>query len=261
MAIPPTFKFEIKSANPANFTLNSVISSPRMCTPLDLSAACANIVLESNDEQIPGIIRACAEYPFTDFFAFAHRTGLYNRQKILWESIGRVTSVEVFRLQQGLFSKTDLPWLDFFFLDGRGRVLFMAHLVEPQARNQNLHEDRQLKDHMRDLVHRAEKVSAAKGPLTGLFLFFTAEFPKIVLSKVQELTGSSDPIGRYESLLPPPLTCPFDLVEIGVAARANSVDGNSRFDYRLLQPDLGAKASVRTSHTNLASMDSTPPED
>jgi hypothetical protein len=255
MTSQPAFKFEIKSANAANYTLNSVITSPRNCMPHDLDAACNNVLLESKDTAVPAMLRACAEYPLTDFFSLAHRTGLYNRQKLLWEAFGRVTSVEVFKLQQGFFTKTDLPWYDFHFIDGRGKVLFLAHFVEPQAMDSLLVEERQLKDHMRDLLHRAEKLSASRGPLTGIFLYFCAPFPKIVLSKVQELTGSSDPVGRYESLLPPPLLAPLDLVEVGVAAKDEADPAVCRFAFTLVQPELGTKAGKAIATTIHSSHD------
>ncbi len=231
------YKFEIKCADPAGFTLNSVVSTPRTCTPLDLAAACKNIVLESTGSDAPRVISDCVQYLLTEFFALQHRTGLYNRQRLLWETLGRVTTVEAKRLTQGIFQKTELPVFDLLFKDGKGRIAIFGQLIEDEA---FLADDKKQREYWRSLVSRTEKIKSSKGPTFGLLIFAPAPFPNNLLSEVLKQTSGSDPVGRYESLLPEPLTIAVDLLEY-TASPAHS------HAIRLVHPDL--PVSTRTKST------------
>lgn len=197
------------------FTLNSVVGSPRTSTPLDVKTACENLSVDPLGEEAPTIVRDAVHFMVTDFFALAHRTGLYNRQRGLWEALARIAKVEVFRLKQGIFQKTELPQLDVHLNDSKNRTLIFMHMVEPQAYDENWHEDeRRLKEIVKTVQQRAEKLKGTTGALQGAFLCFPRPFPEIVLNNVQKMTSASDPVGRYESLLPEPLLIPLNLIDV-----------------------------------------------
>jgi len=235
-----TYKLSITNENPSNHTLNSVVMQPRASTPIDLQAATSSIKVES-DGDCPRLIETVVRYIFTEFFSLAHRTGLYNRQKLLWESIARVNDVAVHRLQQGFFSKTDLPYFDLHFRDSKGRPVLLACVAEPDAVLAADNEsERRLKDSVKALQQRAEKLRAKSGTLSGVFLVYPKPFPENVLKIVEGLTGASDPVGRFESILPEPLLMPIDLLEVDLV-QLDHAAADSTEPVRLVHPDLAVK--------------------
>jgi hypothetical protein len=240
-----TYKLSITTINPLTQTLNSVVANPRVCTPIDLQAATSNIKVES-DDSVPNLVQAVVRFVLTDFFTLAHRTGLYNRQKLLWESIARVNDVAVHRLTQGLFAKSELPYLDLYFQDSKGRPLILACVAEPEAVLGSDGEiDRKLKDQVKAVQQRAEKLRSKGGTLSGVFLVYPQPFPENVLKIVEDLTGASDPVGKFESILPEPLLIPLDLLEVDMVQLANL--GHQVSDpVRLIHPDLVVKGRAKT---------------
>ncbi|HEY9733105.1 MAG TPA: hypothetical protein V6C89_14405 [Drouetiella sp.] len=240
-----TYKLSITNENPSNHSLNSVVMQPRVSTPIDLQAATSNIKVQSEGD-CPRFVQTVVRYIFTEFFSLAHRTGLYNRQKMLWESIARVNDVAVHRLQQGFFSKTDLPYFDLHFQDSKGRPVLLACVAEPEALAGAEGEvERRLKDAVKSLQQRAEKLRSKGGTLSGVFLVFPKPFPENVLKIIEDLTGASDPVGRFESILPEPLLMPIDLLEVDLGQlehdAADSIDS-----VRLVHPDLVVKGRAKS---------------
>ncbi|HEY9775337.1 MAG TPA: hypothetical protein V6C81_16340 [Planktothrix sp.] len=225
-----TYKLEIKTADPAGPTLSTIVTSPRTCTPLDLAETCKNVVLEASGDAVPPAMLECARYMLTDFFAFAHSTGLYNRQRLLWDALGRVTSVEYHQVTQGFFQKQPLPLFDVYFLDGKGRVAVFAHIIQSEAFAAGLMDgERKEKDHLRTVLIRLEKLKAGRGPVGGMAFFCENEFPNNILSEVIKMTNGTDPVGKYESLLPEPWAVPIDLFELSAASGV-----------QLIHPDLSS---------------------
>lgn len=191
------------------------------------------------------MLATVVRYVFTEFFALAHRTGLYNRQKLLWESIARVNDVAVHRLQQGLFSKTNLPYFDLHFQDSKGRPLLLACVAEPAAaQGADGEVERKLKDSFKSLQQRAEKLRSKSGTLSGVFLIYPKPFPENVLKIVEDLTGASDPVGRFESILPEPLLIPIDLLEVDLDQLQENGDASTD-SVRLVHPDLVVKGRAK----------------
>jgi hypothetical protein len=148
--------------------------------------------------------------------------------------LGRVTEVEAKRLTQGFFQKSELPVFDLFFKDGKGRIALFVQLIEDKD---FLADDKKQREYWRSLVSRAEKIKSSKGPTFGLLIFAPAPFPNILLSEVLKQTSGSDPIGRYESLLPEPLAIAVDLLEYtATPSHSHAI--------RLVHPDL--PVSTRT---------------
>ncbi|MBI2811145.1 MAG: hypothetical protein HYX67_09995, partial [Candidatus Melainabacteria bacterium] len=187
------------------------------------------------------MLQTVVRYVFTEFFTLAHRTGLYNRQKLLWESIARVNDVAVHRLQQGIFSKSNLPYFDLHFQDSKGRPLLLACVAEPEAAmGADGDGERKLKDSVKALQQRAEKLRSKSGTLSGVFLVYPKPFPENVLKIIEDLTGASDPVGKFESILPEPLLIPIDLLEVDLDQLSEDGDQSTE-SVRLVHPDLVVK--------------------
>ena len=229
----PIYKFEVQVINSEGLTMDSIVRAPRIYKPQDLQSACHNTSIGCNSPDPAPSVAAMVNFILTDFFVLAHRTGLYNRQKALWESLSKVAAASVFQLKRGILRRSEMPLFDLHFQDHRGRTFIMGHLIDPSYRA-----ERDSTDHlMRRFLKRAEKI----GGLTGLFLCFPEPFPQTVLDKVSKLAGGADPVGRYESVLPEPWSVPLDLLELSGAGDAGE------HKIRLVHPDLTATKRIRAA--------------
>lgn len=201
---------EIKVRNPAAYTLHTVVSSPRTCTPTDIRIASNNIETSSVGGDYPFVIGEFVEFLLKDFFALAHRSGLYNRQKPLWESIARLSKAQVTRVSQGLFKKVDLPVLDIVFEDASGAPQIFVSIIEP---DKEYREERKLQESFKDFLRRVEQTQKRANTLRGVFFCTFCPIPQSLLMKVFDMTGAKDPVARYESLLPPPHLVPINIVQ------------------------------------------------
>jgi hypothetical protein len=257
----PNHKLKIICPNPENHSLVSVISQPRTCKQIDVAAACGNLEIEPSEET-PFLLQAVVRYIFRDFFAMAHRTGLYNRQMGLWEAIARVCEVDAFRLEQGFFTKRFLPFFELHFNDGKGRLLFYAHVCEPDeavvaAGDKEI--ERRQKELVKSVLSRAEKLKAAKGQLFGVFLVCPKPFPENILKSIEKSTGANDPVGKFESLLPEPLLVPIDLLEVDISAIENGSQDPAAV--QLVHPDLGSRGATPSRPVARAVALTQPPDD
>jgi len=240
-----SYKLQIKCVDPNDFTLNSVITAPRVCTPLNVRTACQNVSIEAQGEEPPALVMACARFLLVDFFALAHRTGLYNRQPALWQALGRVTDIEVNRHTQGLFQKTDLPVVDISFKDGKGRLAIMGVLIDDPA---FIDDDRKQREFFRGTVARAVKLRSSKELRGGIVVFIPEPIPNNVLTDIIKQTSGNDPVARYESLLPEPVGLTIDLVEYGWPGG----DPN-HVELHLAHPDIAVAARNARDNRNQAS--------
>ncbi len=204
----PDFKVELKLLETEGTTLDSIARTPRIFKPQDLKAACQNTRLVCTPPTAPPWVLAIVEYIAVEFFVLAHRTGLYNRQKTLWSSLAKVSSVSVFQLTEGLFNRRSLPLYDLHFQDYCGRTFILGHFVDPS----HPRDGAAIEKLFANFLKRAEKIS----PLTGLFLCFPEPFPEDLLSKVSQLTDAADPVARYESILPAPIAATLNLLAISI---------------------------------------------
>ncbi len=235
------YKLLIKSAKDTGFTLQSVVAEPRQCNPLDLQAACENLWLENAGVEVPPLITRLVRFLLSDFFAFSHRTGLYNRQKKLWEALSRVHEVRISRLQYGIFAKTDLPILELLFVDAQGKVLLISRLFEnSQDTAFNLDSEKDCKSLLQTAVHRAEKLRAENPAFAGLFLCWPAPISSSVLKAVEQLTGAADPVARYESQVPGAYAFCLNLLEY------------DQLDFVLVHPKLADRVNTSASSAGYA---------
>jgi hypothetical protein len=228
----PIYKYKISVINEDGISLDKIVRSPRLYKPQDLLAACGNTEIVSSGAQPCVTVNALVHYVFNEFFVYSHRTGLYNRQKSLWESISRINGVNVFQRKRGLFRKQPLPMYDIHFLDYRQRPLIAAHLIDPGAELT----DKQLSGSLHSFLSRCERLSG----LVGVLFTAPTPFPATVLERVAKITNGDDPVARYESILPSPLAVPLDLLEITVPADVDELPVDSNHDpwFRLVHPDL-----------------------
>jgi hypothetical protein len=205
------YRILVKVSSNASLTITTVLSAPRKCMPGEVLSACLNIELAPEPDDFPRFWLDFAGFVVKDFFALAHRTGLYNRQNALWTAIGRVVEVKVVRAQTGIFTVADEPYADFSFFDGRGNRLIWATLLDFKPNDAKMLTDKGLKRFIADSIRRAEKIQKKDGSLSGLFIGLPGPISEPVYDVVAHLTGASDPVGRYEALLPS-LKIPLNLL-------------------------------------------------
>jgi hypothetical protein len=240
MAYKAIFRYQINLINSDLLGLGTVVRNPRVYKPQDLESACQNLeILPVGGQPPDAYIQRLVEFVLRDFFAMAHRTGLYNRQKVLWESLSKVTGIAVDQHQKGLFRKTPLPVFDLEFQDHKDRTLILARLVEPEYEADESYLTRLLKD----LLERAKRT----GGLVGLFFCSPAPLPDALRRKVGKLTRVEDPVAKYESLLPEPLGIPLDLLEIDTETSREPAQAHGAAGIRLVHPDLTATRRVRAA--------------
>lgn len=240
MAEKAIFKYQINLINSDLLGLGTVVRNPRVYKPQDLESACQNLeILPVGGQPPDAYIQRLVEFVLRDFFAMAHRTGLYNRQKVLWESLSKVTGIEVEQHRKGVFRKTPLPAFDLQFQDYKARTLILARLVEPEYQA----DERQLTRLLKDLLEKAKRLDA----IVGLFFCSPAPLPDSLRRRVGKLTRVEDPVAKYESLLPEPLAIPLDLLEIDSATKHLAEQAPGGSGIRLVHPDLTATRRVRAA--------------
>lgn len=237
----PDFTFEVRIRISEAFTLDSIVRRPRTFKPKDVLSACQNNDVVSKHGNPPPAVESLAVYMMTDFFALAHATGLYNRQKELWEALSKVTAIHVVQQTAGLIHKSALPVFDFSFVDYKGKTLLYVLLVDGQAAKM-----KPPLTILKSFIGRAQRKWGCQGVLAA----YSKPMPPDVLSYIQHQTSTTDPIARYESILPP-MKIPFDLLEMD-KSKLGSTEERLETDnpdepnepvtiFRLMHPDLRKK--------------------
>jgi hypothetical protein len=243
----PIYKYKVSVINEDGISLNSIVRSPRLYKPQDLLAACANteIVCATGEPDLP--VRALVNYLLNEFFVYLHRTGLYNRQKSMWESISRVVGVNIYQRKRGIFKKQMLPMFDFHLVDYRQRPLIAAHLIEPGTEMT----DKQLSGSLNAFLGRCQRHSG----LVGVIFAAPAPYPESVLERVAELTNGDDPVARYESVLRSPPAVPLDMLEVLLPENLEEPALAQKHDpwFRLVHPNLAATRPRAAANVDEAS--------
>ena len=186
----PEFILSISIRNIEDFSPEAIVKSPRTFRPQDVQNACRNILLQPQKDT-PEVALAVAHFVAIDFLAFAHSTGLFNRQIKLWENLSRTQKVEVHQMSKGLFSKEKLSQFDFAFLDHKGRTTALARYAAPEQGGSF--------DYLRDCREFLQRAAKYTG-LSGIFLCYPNPFPQNVLDFIKKETNSSNPLAKYESI-------------------------------------------------------------
>lgn len=227
-----TYRFNVNQVNPEAINFKTVVTNPRIYKPQDLQIASANLEIVPLQEGATNPhVQCLVDFIVTEFFSMAHRTGLYNRQRALWESASRITDVEVYQHTKGIFQRSPLPIFDLVFLDHKKRTLIMSRLVEPGSGTSEKVLQRLLKQFIRNATRTEGRL--------GLFFCAGEPFPVSVCNQVAKMTNADDPVGKYESMLPEPLSIPLDLLAMDSPAQVEAEDGTpSVQSIRLAHPDL-----------------------
>ncbi|MBX9668032.1 MAG: hypothetical protein K2X93_10455 [Candidatus Obscuribacterales bacterium] len=204
-------KLHIKCVSDEAFGLYSVVANPRSVTPYDVKAASQNIALEYEGKKPSVDIVSLVNFVLAGFFAQAHRSGLYNRQRELWDAIARVSTCQMRIVKQGVFVPIKLPVVDIDFLNSHNEPIILARLVKPQNRRDL---DKRSIRYLQSFFTRINRKQNKKGSLTGAFICIPQPVSLALLTKVQSKVGASDPANRFDSRLPLPANIPFNVLEM-----------------------------------------------
>lgn len=205
------YRILVKTAPAGAFSLTKVLTSPRSCTPIDVKAACSSFEFVNESEELPEELSAFASFVLSDFFALAHRTGLYNRQRNLWDAIGRVGEIRFTRPRRGLFIKVNQPFVDLHCVDARGNTLIFGSLADREVNGGSA---QGISRFVNNALKRAAHIQKRQRFLFGVFLALPDAIPENVQTMINRLTGADDPVARFESKLPPPLNVPLNVLRV-----------------------------------------------
>ena len=183
-------KFKVKQKNPLALNCEKVIETPRAYSTTQIKSAVENILFVDIEENIlPEIAIKSIEYLLQDLFTYMHQTGLYNRQFKLWKSLANIIEISVFRLQKGLFKKSELnAYVIDFFIDPKAQCI--SAIIDE---NKNTDEFK---------VYLDKVISSSNlHRLKGVFYFLNCIPDEQFITKLKLDTNSLDPISKYESIL------------------------------------------------------------
>lgn len=219
MATQNISKFKIESLEPTSFSLINVTRQPRAFAPDDIKAACNNLVireLPDSPVKLSSPSQFFLHYLFTEYFQRAHQSGLYNRQRELFEAIGKVDYGESEPVTYGMFfNKSFWPCNDITLFDKDKNPLIVARVVNEQENSGIERTDKSnAMDWLRNFVDKLNKLQTRKNCVAGAFFVFEGDFPADLKERVEKLIGVSDPVARYECKLPPPALLSLNLLEM-----------------------------------------------
>lgn len=210
MSMTESQTIQIKVRNPAAYTLNHVVAEARSCAPQDLNLACANVDLSETTGKIESEVSEFVNFVVTDFFSLLHRSGLYNRQKALWEALARAIKISIYPVTQGIFRKENLPIFDVHFEDPTGGTTVLALVVQNHAKWKD---EKYASATFKELLHRAGQMDRKRPSLRAILIAAPKPFSTSILSQVEKMVGAQDPVARYESVMPAPFNIHVDLIE------------------------------------------------
>ncbi len=217
MATQNISKFKVESLEPTSFSLFNVTRDPRAFAPDDIKAACNNLsIRELPDSQakLSSQSHFFLRYLFTEFFQKAHQSGLYNRQRDLFEAIGRIDHGESEPVSYGMFfNKTFWPCKDITLFDKDKNPLIVARLVDAQNDVERKDKSNAM-DWLRNFVDKLNRLQTRKNCVAGAFFAFVGDFPAELKERVENLVGGKDPVAKYDCKLPPPAMLSFNLLEM-----------------------------------------------
>jgi len=171
----------------------------------------------------------------TDFFSLLHRTGLYNRQRAVWEGLGVSREVRITRASQGLLAKIELPILDIGFLNSQGKTLIVARLFDDSNPSLiDLDKPADARRFLQSSIKLAQKAKSENNDFGGVIMCCPAPAPEVILTALRKLVGT-DPVSRYQSVVPGPLGSTLDLVSW------------SEEEILLIQPDIPNRIKILSS--------------
>jgi len=221
--------------------INDVIYAPRSWSPGDLKEACANLVIDQEEELSPRE-RATVKYLLKYFFYIQHQTGLYNVQRRLWSSIARTANVKVKRSKKTyLFSKEKFELVDIVLEDVATKKFIKARLVQEIDSGKEPVEGK-TKEKKYPGFDSLTGIISSK--CVGVFYIIDKAYGPRFLEKILKRTNAKDFVDRYRS--PIRKHCSLNLIQYA------EIEEAVEYRYKLVHPDLDRKieARVRLSNQN-----------
>jgi hypothetical protein len=248
----------IKTISADAYGLRSVVDNPRNATPQDVLAACQNTAVLFQGKKPARDVVSLVNYVINGYFQYAHKTGLYNRQKEMWDAIARIDHCKVDIVRQGVLLPIKLPVLDVTFYNTQKVPIILTRLVKPQKRRDF---DKRCERYLSSFIQKVGKMHSRNGTLTGAMIFMPSPVGANVIAKVQNKVGANDPANRFDSRLPQPVDIPFDVIamdydetiggETGAENPTTVSPGDGTESLRLIYPE--DKLYVATMvHPNLS---------
>ena len=206
------------------FALSSekVSHTPRVFDASQIKSATENIMFENTGEaELPAIIFQSLEYLLKDLFLQMHQTGLYNRQLKLWKSLASLTEAKVFKLQQGIFKKTevDIYFVD-LFIDPKSPCVSLV--IDTTAGSDTF-------DAFKAYVNKAIP-RRNKHRCKGVFYFSNQQLSDDFVMKLKSFVNAYDSISRYESLISGTQDIRLNIVHFN--------QEGEKFVFKLISPEL-----------------------
>ncbi len=228
-----SYTIHILTTNTEALTAEKIAEQPRVYKPQDVVVACENIYFKAGSEQLPELFIPVVSFLVRDFFILAHRSGLYNRQHDLWRALAFAAEAQAEQLKEGIVRKRAMPAYDIRLLDYRRRVAVLARICEAGY-------SRDSKVWLK-LLKQLTGEAVKEHFLAGVFLFCESPFPETLITEVRRLTRATDPVARWESRLPAPVSVSLNLVEMASRSTPGLQLGpgpGCRLSFRLVHPDL-----------------------
>jgi hypothetical protein len=211
----------IKNVTDEAYTLGAVTGNPRAASAIDIKAGLDNLSIEASfaDNLKSDLPMAVVHYLFHEYFALAHRTGLYNRQLRLWEMFSRVTSAQIKQLDRGFFAKTPIPVYEIVFSTGHGQnpvcaLVIDKELCHTEAFKNNANMGKVYVELLRDFLLKVMKIQARLGAngVKGIFVVTPAPLEQALVAFIDKSTGANDPVSKAESIMPAPVSAHINLL-------------------------------------------------
>jgi hypothetical protein len=225
MAVVNNSTVLIKNLDNEAYNLGTVTSNPRDAQAADIKACLDNLVIEPS-EGTNDLVLAVIQYLFHDYFAFAHQSGLYNRQIRLWEMFSRITTIEVRQMERGFFTRKALPIYELVMKTARNQSPICAFIIAPGFAATDhykiygsMPKGKIYVDMLREFLSKVVKIQARLGAngVKGIFVVTPEPLEDALLAYIEKETRATDPVSKVESIMPSPVSAHINLLTYGFA--------------------------------------------
>ena len=190
-------KIKISQKKPFGLTTEKITHSPRSFNTNQIKEGIENLIFTEEKEGLTqNLLFRTIKYILRDFFLYMHQSGLYNRQLVLWKTLGNITQCNIYRLQKGLVKKMPLGiFVIDFFIDPKAPCISAVLIT---SIDQNTKEGC-----FKSLKYNLSKIISTRNikRLKGIFYFLDTKPDSFFINNLDILTDAFDPIAKYESLL------------------------------------------------------------
>ena len=226
MAVVNKSTVVIRNSDNEAFNLGTVVANPRSASAVDIKAGLDNLIIEA-PEGTPDLVIGVIKYLFQGYFAYAHQSGLYNRQIRLWEMFARISSVDVRQLERGFFSRYNLPVYELELKTSMNQSPVCALVIDQEVLNNNDYKGyatpgKVYVELLKDYIGKVMKMQARMGSngVKGLFVVSPAPLAPELLAYIEKETGADDAVSRVESIWPSPVSAHVNLLTYSMEQEA-----------------------------------------